>query len=95
MVPIDSKSALLRVMPWRRTGETPLPEPMMPDFVDAYMRHKASVCYVTTTISRSPLWMPVVSRNVNTELSQVYAWLAVNKLSLNVEKHVYDRSYFQ
>ena len=37
--PIDNKSALVRVMAWRRTGDKPLPEPMMTQFTDAYMRH--------------------------------------------------------
>ena len=37
--PIDSKSALVRVMAWRRTGDKLLPEPMMTQFTDAYMRH--------------------------------------------------------
>ena len=35
--PIDNKSALLKVMAWRRTGDKPLPEPMLTQFTDAYM----------------------------------------------------------
>ena len=35
--PIDNKSALVRVMAWRGTGDKPLPEPMMTQFTDAYM----------------------------------------------------------
>ena len=37
--PIDNKSALVQVMAWRRTGDKPLPEPMLTHFTDAYMRH--------------------------------------------------------
>ena len=37
--PIDNKSALVQVMAWRRTGDKPLPEPMLDEFTDAYMRH--------------------------------------------------------
>ena len=37
--PIDNKPALVQVMAWRRTGDKPLPEPMMAQFTDAYMRH--------------------------------------------------------
>ena len=37
--PIDNKSALVQVMAWRRSGDKPLPEPMMTQFIDAYMRH--------------------------------------------------------
>ena len=35
------KSALVQVMAWRRTGAKPLPEPMIPKFIDACMRHQA------------------------------------------------------
>ena len=37
--PIDNKPALVQVMVWRRTGDKPLPKPMMAQFTDAYMRH--------------------------------------------------------
>ena len=37
--PIDNKPALVQVMAWRRIGDKPLPEPMMAQFTDAYMRH--------------------------------------------------------
>ena len=37
--PTDNKSALVQVMAWRRTGAKPLPEPMLNQFTDAYMRH--------------------------------------------------------
>ena len=38
--PIDNKQALVQVMAWRRTGDKSLPEPMLIQFTDAYMRHK-------------------------------------------------------
>ena len=37
--PIDYKSALVQVMAWQRTGEKPLPESMLTQFTDAYIRH--------------------------------------------------------
>ena len=37
---IGNMSALFRVMALRRTGEKPLTEPMLTQFIDAYMRHK-------------------------------------------------------
>ena len=37
--PIDDKSALVQVMAWRRTGDKSLPETMLTQFTDAYMRH--------------------------------------------------------
>ena len=36
---IDNKPVLVQVMAWRRTGDKPLPEPMMTQFTDTYMRH--------------------------------------------------------
>ena len=38
-IPIDSKSAMVQVMAWRRTGDKPLTEPMVAEFTDAYMQH--------------------------------------------------------
>ena len=37
--PIDNKPALVQVMAWHQTGDKPLPEPMMTQCADAYMRH--------------------------------------------------------
>ena len=37
--PIDNDSALVQVTAWRRAGDKPLPEPMLTQFSDAYMRH--------------------------------------------------------
>ena len=37
--PIDYKSALAQVVAWHRTGEKPLPESMLTQFTDAYIRH--------------------------------------------------------
>ena len=37
--PIHKKSALVQVMAWRRTGDKPLPEPMLTQFTGAYMQH--------------------------------------------------------
>ena len=36
---IDNKAVLVQVMARRRTGDKPLPEPMMTQFTDAYIRH--------------------------------------------------------
>ena len=37
--PINNKSALVQVMVWRQTGDKQFPEPMLTQFIDAYMRH--------------------------------------------------------
>ena len=36
---IDNKSVLVQVMAWRRKGDKSLPEPMLAQIADAYMRH--------------------------------------------------------
>ena len=43
--PINNKPTLVQIMAWRRTGETPLSEPMLACLIDAYMRRPASPCY--------------------------------------------------
>ena len=37
--PIETKAAFVQEMAWRRTGGKPLPELMLPQLADAYMRH--------------------------------------------------------
>ena len=37
--PTDNNSALAQVIAWRQTGDKPLPEPVLTQFIDAYMRH--------------------------------------------------------
>ena len=37
---IDNKPALVQAMAWRRIDDKPLPELMMAQFMDAYMRHR-------------------------------------------------------
>ena len=37
--PIDNKSTLVQVMAWRWSGVKPLPESMLIQLTDAYMRH--------------------------------------------------------
>ena len=37
--PTDNKPALTQVMAWRQRGDKPLPELMMTQFTDTYMRH--------------------------------------------------------
>ena len=37
--PIDSKWALVQVMAWRQIGDRPLSEPVLTQFIDAYMQH--------------------------------------------------------
>ena len=38
--PINNKSALVQVMAWRRTGDKPLPEPVLTQISNAYIRHQ-------------------------------------------------------
>ena len=41
--PINNKSALVEAMAWHRTGNKPLPEPMMTQFIDTYMLHQGEM----------------------------------------------------
>ena len=37
--PIDNKPASVQEMAWRRTGDKPLPGPMVTQFIDKYIHH--------------------------------------------------------
>ena len=50
--PIDNKPALFQVMAWCRTGDKPLPEPMLTHFTDAYMRHQIEMRYRVLILPR-------------------------------------------
>ena len=39
MSAIDNKPAMVQGMAWHRRNNKPLPEPMLTQFTDAYMRH--------------------------------------------------------
>ena len=41
--PINNIPALGQIMAWRRSGDKPLSDPMMVKFIDACMRHSASM----------------------------------------------------
>ena len=41
--PIDNKPALVQVKAWCRIGDKPLPEPMLTQFTNAYMRHQGEM----------------------------------------------------
>ena len=50
--PFDNKPALVQVVAWRGTGGMPLPEPMMTQFSDAYMRHQGEMSLNSTLVIR-------------------------------------------
>ena len=37
--PIDNISVMVQVMAWHRTGDKPLPETVLTQIIDAYIRH--------------------------------------------------------
>ena len=43
MTPIDNTPELVQVMAWHWTGDKPLHEPMMTQFIDAFMRHQGEM----------------------------------------------------
>ena len=46
--PIDSASALIQVMTWSRTGDKPLPEPTLTQFIDTYVQHQGEMSSLIT-----------------------------------------------
>ena len=43
--PINNNPVLVEMMAWRQTGDKPLSEPMMVQFLDEYMYHVAPMSY--------------------------------------------------
>ena len=41
--PVDNKPLFVQVLAWRRTGDKPLPQSMLTQLTDAYMRHLGEV----------------------------------------------------
>ena len=57
--PVDNNPALVRVMAWRRIGDKPLPEWMMVQFTDAYVRGFGEMSFksfLTRKWDMSPWW---------------------------------------
>ena len=42
---VEINSALLSVMAWHRAVDKPLSEPVIAQYIDAYMRHSVSIVY--------------------------------------------------
>ena len=40
---IDNKLALVQVIGWHQRGDKPSPEPMITEFIDAYMQHQGEM----------------------------------------------------
>ena len=51
---VDIKPALVQVVAWHRLGDKPLPEPMITQFTDAYMRHYGEMSW------KGPKWYRVI-----------------------------------
>ena len=54
--PVDKKPALVQVMAWRRTGDKPLPQLMLTQFIDAYMRHRRMMSFKHLRLCTWPKW---------------------------------------
>ena len=54
--PIDNISALVPVMAWRRTGDKPLPEPMLTQFTDAYIGSDGKNSFIVKINGTSTAW---------------------------------------
>ena len=54
--PFDNKLAMVQVMAWRRTGDKPLPEPMLTHFPDAYIGTRGRWVMKPTKFSNISVW---------------------------------------
>ena len=50
---IHNNPALVQIMAWRRIGDKPLSEPILPQFIEAYLRHQVGdelICHVVVVM---------------------------------------------
>ena len=90
--PIKNRSSLIKIIAWRRIDAKPLPESMMNEFTDAYMRHKASTseditvyhcAMLTSRSARLPLEALVIH-------NMLLANLVRNEYVIITSKHRFD-----
>ena len=51
MGPVNDTPALVQVMDWHRTADQSLSEPIMAQFIDAYMRHSVEMIWRFSVLS--------------------------------------------
>ena len=78
----DNTSAFTGFVAWRRTGNKPLPEPMMNQFTDPCMRHQASICQVIV-----PCDISVIYRKISNIRRTKSPNLNVSSLVLQLSLH--------
>ena len=76
---IADRSALVHAMTWRRTGDKPLHESMLIQFIGAYMRNHPSLCWNVTRFCDIPL---VILRDIICSLILIYNQCYPHKLGI-------------
>ena len=61
---IDNKSSMVRVMAWCRTGDKPLPESMLTQFIGASMYHRSSMSYLQKWVANVCALFRILSKLV-------------------------------
>ena len=72
--PIHNKPVLVQVMAWRQTGGKPLPEVMLTQFTDAYMRH------LGIWDARNSLETSLSQHGIKKNSLRDFVWREINKM---------------
>ena len=75
--PINNKPELVQVMAWLRPGGKPLPDPILTQFTDAYMRHQGEMSWCDR--------MGIIRARAK---SNVYLFKVMNGAIMTVNSHV-------
>ena len=70
---IDDSPALVQIIAWRRRDDQPLSEPMLPQIIDAYMRHSALMSQ-KRQINVDPSSEPMLTQSVLAAHCCVNSW---------------------
>ena len=77
MSPNNNILALVQIMAWYRSGDKPLSEPMLTQFIDAYMQHLGGDELKILQVMGS------VIMNINQTLSFIKTWHAMGSRNMN------------
>ena len=75
---IDNKSVLVHEMAWRRTGDKPLPKPILPQFTNAYMRRW--LIHVFYSFEAAPFWKCIPSCAAGDMIENTNSFLCFHKI---------------
>ena len=85
---INNMATLVRIMAWRRTGDKSLSEAMLVYCIDAYMRHSASMSYMTL------LLLYRILHRLHIVITHISNKNAYRKLPLPMKYHICQNAYY-